>query len=550
MFGICSRRFDFYWFLLACLLFLILNDAGVLGSLNAAAQQKQMVAAQDERGVPTFTIRRFEITGNSLYPTEILQEVLKEFIGPDKAADDVEKARALLEKFYQENGYVRVLVNIPEQVVENGTIKLQVTESRIGKVLVTGNRYFTKEMILHELPALQPGKILYVPDVEKELRNLNRNQNLTVRLSLQPGRDLGVDDVLLKVEDSLPLNGRLELSNRSTHNTSELRLNGMLRYDNLWQKGHSVSLQYQTAPQKPKEVQVVGASYVLPAPWAEKHLLATYALWTDSDTAFGEGFSVTGKGFIVGARYLLPLPQLDRYFHSLSLGVDYKDFQETVGFVGEEDSRSEAPISYLPFAVEYNGTFVGETGATRLKAGLNWAFRGLMASQKEFDNKRLYARGDYLYLKYGLERNQKLPWEMRLNIGVDGQIASEPLVSSEQFSAGGMESVRGYKESDSLGDDGIHGSIEWQLPDIGKAIGGSDWLQLTPYLFYDFARLWVQQAQDSQTDRFNLNGTGLGVRGGLWKSFEYEVDVAQALSATDHAESGDIRCHFFIRYIF
>jgi hemolysin activation/secretion protein len=519
--------------------------AGVLASPVRAEEP----VAKTSSG-PTFEIRQFVIEGNTLYPVELLDELLMEYTGPEKTAAVVEEARTKLEKFYQENGFLRVMVNIPEQMVEGGEIRLKVIESRIGQVLVNENRYFTKAGIMEELPALQPGKIIYIPDVEEQLNTLNANPDLTVRLKLEPAREMGVDDIVLTVEDRMPLHASVEINNRSTHDTSELRLNAMIRYDNLWQRKHSASFQYQTAPLEPSEVQVMGGSYVLPTPWRKKQYLAGYALWTDSETAFGEGFNVIGKGFILGARYLVPLDPYKKYYHSISFGVDYKDFEETLGFVGEDEEDTETPISYLPFSIGYNGTLRGKTGTTRLQAALNWHFRGLVGSEEEFAGKRYQARGDYFYLNIGLEREQELPWHMDLALAVKGQVASEPLISSEQFSAGGMESVRGYKESDSLGDNGVRASIEWLLPDVGKLAGWESWMEMRPYLFYDYARLWVKDPLPEQTDEFELQGTGLGLRGKLWEMFDYEVDLAMALSATARADSGDIRGHFRLKYHF
>ncbi|MEI9898608.1 MAG: ShlB/FhaC/HecB family hemolysin secretion/activation protein [Chthoniobacter sp.] len=49
---------------------------------------------------------------------------------------------------------------------------------------------------------------------------------------------------------------------------------------------------------------------------------------------------------------------------------------------------------------------------------------------------------------------------------VQGQIANEPLVSAEQFSAGGLSSVRGYLEGEVPGDNAIIGSIELRSPSL------------------------------------------------------------------------------------
>ena len=97
-------------------------------------------------------------------------------------------------------------------------------------------------------PLLAPGKVLFVPAVQKELERLNR-QDLKAAPTLSPGSEMGTTDVDVRVEDQLPLHANFELNNRATQNTSDLRLNAMLRYDNLWQRDHSVSVQFQTSPE-------------------------------------------------------------------------------------------------------------------------------------------------------------------------------------------------------------------------------------------------------------------------------------------------------------
>ena len=49
---------------------------------------------------------------------------------------------------------------------------------------------------------------------------------------------------------------------------------------------------------------------------------------------------------------------------------------------------------------------------------------------------------------------------------MQGQVADQPLVSSEQFSIGGQDTVRGYLESEALGDYGIAGTLELRSPNI------------------------------------------------------------------------------------
>jgi len=494
-------------------------------------------AAEEEPA--TFRITYIMVEGNTLFTSEKLQEVLAPLTGHGKTAEDVEKAREVLEKFHHDQGYPTVIVNIPEQSVEDGVIRLQVIEQRIGSVSVTGNRHFSTAMILEKVPSLQPGKIPHVPTLQDEFTRAGRNPDLKLSPSMVPSKDVGLVDVELKVEDTLPLHGSLELNNRSSHDTSSLRLNAALRYDNLWQKEHSIGIQYQTAPQMTREVQIVSGSYVLPDPWHDERRLVLYGVWSDTNTfASVGGLAVLGKGIIVGGRYLLPLPGKGPYNHSATLGLDYKRFDESAGF----DTR----VSYLPFSAAYDGSLQDATGTTLFNAGLNLAFRGAVTDQSEMAVKRSEAKGNYLSAILGLERLQKLPFGMGVRARVDGQVASEPLIPNEQFVAGGMESVRGYKESEALGDNGFHATVELRAPDIsvgGRAI-------ITPYLFYDMAAVELKKALPGENRSQTLQGAGAGVRGVLFKFIEYQADFAVALSDSDQISEGDHRAHFRVNCVF
>jgi hemolysin activation/secretion protein len=505
-------------------------------------------AAEDE-GTAVFEIRAFELVGNSIFPADKLQETVKSFTGSGKRAADVEKARDFLEKLYHDAGYPTVLVNIPEQTVKDGIVKLQVIESRIGRVKVSGNRYFTTEKIMRDLPSFHPGEILYLPKVQEEIGRLNRNQDFKMEPVIAPGKEPGTVDVELKVVDRLPLHASLEVNNRASHDTEELRLNAMLRYDNLWQREHSISIQYQTAPQKTDQAEALSGSYVLPAPWEKDHLLALYGIWSDSDTAFGTDFKVVGKGMIFGTRYVIPLPPYKLYAHNITLGLDYKDFKESLGFTTGSGEVTRTPVTYMPLSFSYSASLEDKWGMTQFSGGLNLSFRGLVSDQREFEDKRYKGNPNYLYVTAGIQRTQKLPWGMGLFIKADGQIADQPLIANEQYAAGGMESVRGYKESEALGDNALHGTTELSFPDPLKKLRIGKWLRMSPYLFYDIAILNMKKPL-YQDRNVKLHGAGAGLRGSLTKYLEYELDWAAALGKTDRIQKYDNRLYFKIKALF
>jgi hemolysin activation/secretion protein len=86
-----------------------------------------------------------------------------------------------------------------------------------------------------------------VPDFEKvkaEIVALNRQPDRTVKPQLRPGAEPGTYDVDLEVEDESPLHGSLELNNRNSPNTTQSRLNASISYGNMFQRGHTLGLDF------------------------------------------------------------------------------------------------------------------------------------------------------------------------------------------------------------------------------------------------------------------------------------------------------------------
>lgn len=517
----------------------------VLGMVSLSATAGE--AADADTG---FAIARYDIIGNTRLKDEDIKHVLKPFTGLNKTSEDVEKARTALEKYYHKQGYPTALVNIPEQTVENDSVQLQVIESKIRRVRITGNRYFTMQSILKKLPSFTPGEILYLPRIQKELADVNSHPDLKVAPVLIPGKVLGTIDVELKVKDKLPLHGSLELNNRNTHDTTDLRLNALVRYDNLWQKEHSVSLQYQTSPQDIEEVNALAASYVLPAPWNDANILAVYSVWSNSDVAFGREFEAIGEGFIVGVRYVIPLPSLEKYHHNLTLGVDYKDFEDKLEFQSGDDAMT-TPITYLPLSLSYAPVVMHSSGFTRFNVGLNLTVRGLVTEKKEIEEKRYESRGNYVFVNMGFDHHQPLPWDVNLLLKVQGQVSDQPLPSNEQFVAGGMNSVRGYKESEEAGDNACSANIELSYAKFAEQ-GGSEnksglFFETTPYIFFDAAFLSVLNPLSGQEQPDELSGTGVGFRGKMTRFFDYDISWGMTLARTVNTDAGEHIVYFVIR---
>lgn len=518
--------------------------------------------AGDEAGPVTFEIREIIVEGNTLLHDELLLKEAQPFIGKGKTAQDVEKARTAIEKYYHKKGYPTTLVNIPEQTVEGGVIYLEVIETRIRRVKVSGNRYFTREGLLREMPAFRPGEILYLPQVKEQLARVNRNPDLKVAPILKPGKKLGTIDVEFRVKDKLPLHGELEYNNRTTHTTTDTRLNGVIRYDNLWQKEHGVMVQYQTSPEDTDEVELFIGSYSLPSPINTDHLLSFYGVWSDSETATAGDITVVGEGEVFGVRYRMPLPSYESYIHELTLGLDYKNFEDTLQFGAEADDTT-TPVRYLPVSALYTGVIPDDYGQTGISLGLDFNLRRGSSDVSKFKNKRARSKGNYLILAADLQRDLQLPAGMRLWLQGDYQWADQALISNEQYIAGGVTNVRGYNENEAAGDRAWHVTAELMAPDLGQKAGLGAWLECVPYVFYDVASVELIDALPGEDSHQRLSGAGVGMRGYFLKMFEYQLDWAVALERgpttriqsgagdrDDTIRAGDDEFHFIVKFKF
>jgi hemolysin activation/secretion protein len=525
------------------------SEAGVSSGAGQIADEEADRQAQQAAPQPGFNVWEFRVTGNTLLEKKLIERTVYPLLGEQRNIDTVEEARSALEAQYRKAGYPTVLVDIPEQDVRGGIVKLAVTEGRIDRLRITGSRYYSLGRIRSGVPGLAPGNVPKLSELQAELGRLaEQSQDRKITPVMRAGRTPGTLEVELKVEDKLPLHGSLEINGRNSANTSRSRLSGSLRYDNLWQRFHSASVQFQTAPENTDEVQVLAGTYVFPV-GDSRSRIALYGVKSESESevASAGALAVLGKGTIVGARVVNPLSPLDNYFHSFISGADYKDFDENVVLTGADTFAT--PISYMPFTLRYEGGWRDGEKFTSFGVGLDFALRNVGSDQQEFENKRIYSKSNYAILSGKFETLRPLGNGMQVFARLKGQLANSPLISNEQFSAGGAESVRGYYESQRLGDDGISGTLELRSPQLA-ADDSKLFRELRFHGFLDAARLRVREALPGTPERYELAGAGAGVRFHALHHIQGALDFAYPLIAADPVDKGDLRVDFTLGYEF
>ena len=494
--------------------------SAILCAFNASADDAvQATPVAPSRMVPvagrSFDIEEIDVDGNSLLSDVDIQAVLSTFTGPDRRAEDVDGARGALEKLYHDFGYQTVEVVIPKQTLKDGIVLLEVHERSIGTLTINGSKFSSIDAVKSEIPSLSEGTVPDFGDLQKDLVYANRDPARRVTASsLRPGAAPGTVDVVMDVDDKLPLHASVEINNRYSNSTAHQRAVFTAGYDNLFQLRHSFSASMQVIPGHDDQGRVYTASYVAPIADGTWSLMVN-GLENSSHVAALAGTDVIGNGHTLGLKLIRQLPDATgQVFSTLSFGIDYKHFLTVTTGTGDPQST---PVTYWPFSLGYsrNSSVLGAPWQTDVS--LMFASAALGSDSATVDLGRYGARGDMFSMRGSSSWAITLPAGFEVGLRGNAQYSDRPLISSEQISIGGADTVRGYLESEGAGDYGFGTSVELRAPSIPDLFTSSKFAsvltEFQPYLFGDAA--WVKvhgPFPDSSTPHgFDLSSYGAGV---------------------------------------
>lgn len=509
--------------------------------LAAGAAQGQPSAADRE---PRFDILAFVVTGNTLLPVADVEAAVYRFTGESRAIADAEAARAALEKLYQDRGYLSVAVALPPQSVSDGEVQLQVVEAAVGTRRVTGAQWFLPSRIAQMTPSLAPGSLPNFENMQQELAALQSNADLRITPVVGAGAVPAEINVELKVEDSLPLHGSAELNSRQSFNTDRGRLDASLRYDNFFQRGHSLGFNWIVAPTSPSQSNTRVLSYSAPVQFGVDATPRLSATWVNSDsqTPSSLGGDTVVRGDSIGARLRVPLRSNDPALtQAWSLGLDVKHNRDQTQSAGGS-TLSTGGLLYGAAWFGYDLQFNGAGGeSTSFDAGLSlgptWPNARQVdcngARMDQFECKRSGAKPGFQVLKLNAMHRQSVFGKWTLQLRAQVQLAASPLVSGEQFGAGGLDSVRGYYEYEQVGDQGVVLGAELGSPTLWSVAGAN----LSGLLFAEGARLGVTDPLPSEQGEIRMASVGAGLRLVSSQGLRIALDLALPLQATLKADS-------------
>lgn len=496
-------------------------------------------AADGDEAEPRFRIQQYQIEGNQRLSAQRLQALVAPYTGPGRDLATIQQAVAAIERAYADAGYSAIRVILPQQEIEAGVVRLRVVEAPVAQIRVEGNTQFSTANILRTLPQLQTGDVPNLRNVATSLRLANENPAKQEQVTFRPAAEPDSVEAVVRVTDDTPLRQALILDNSGTAQTSRLRLGYALQHANLFGLDHVLGLQYVTAPDRPGDVTILGASYRIPV-YGLGGALDVSASHSSVDSGLvgttAGTYAISGSGDTVGLRYTQLLPRWDGWDQRVSLGYDFRLYNNSV--VASGASSSAVPeLAVHPVTLGYAGfvrTAEREWGANvAVSRNLPEGDRG---GTTLFQQARVGARADYRLVRYGGYFNQLLPAGWQLRAGISGQYSADALIPGEQFGAGGIDSVRGFDERQVTGDRGNRAGIEFYSPEFSGLAG----LRSQAVLFCDAAALQRNDVQPGDVPHEHLASAGVGLRMAYGSRLRLRVDVGSVVSGGGVRQPGDM----------
>ncbi len=494
-----------------------------------------------------FDIKGFSVEGNTLLPAQQVTEQVAPYLGKNRNYGDIQRALEALENAYRAAGFNTVNVHVPEQELTEGVIRLQVKESVIGKVRVSGNRHFGEANIRASLPALKEGA---APNARRLSENIQlANDNPAKKVAVTLGMEGDQVNVGVAVSEENPRQIVASLNNTGTQATGQWRMSLAFQHANLFDSDQSLTLAYTGSPDAPSgvKVDIYSLAYRLPL----------YGLGDSIDFLYGNsnvntpsvqatGFGLAGKGEVTALRYNHYFPRSGEFSSKLTLGLEHKYFNTRCSINGVPQSIAPplpalaacTPYTTRPLSLSYSGQWQGVSASADYNVGLatNLPTGSRYLFNSGFDHYSTIAgrpvQDHFTILRVGGSYTTLLPADWQGRAVFSGQYTPKGLVSGEQFGLAGSTAVRGFGERAVSADVGHLLNLEIYTPDVATRLGLPG--NLRGLAFYDLARgqnRGVVAPTAPTASRLGIASGGLGLRYNYQKNISVQADVANVLKA-------------------
>ncbi|WP_027707262.1 ShlB/FhaC/HecB family hemolysin secretion/activation protein [Zooshikella ganghwensis] len=464
--------------------------------------------------------------------------------------------------YYRSHGLVLAQVYIPVQEVKNNIVEFNVLEGKLGKVFANDNNHYTDEQILKPFSKLL-NKPVSAKEMEEALLLLNDYPGLTVGGMFTTGQQVGTADLKAMTLEEKWYSGRLLFDSSGSKYTGKDRYLTELNFYNLAGLVDTLSLQLLQTDRPSNSVY-----------WSFRYELQAfnprnYVGISSSQNKFDVGSELQALGLEgystqheVYWRHVFKRSRNLNIYGRLGLALKESETKTKTDFTLGTDKLTvlTAQLSFDHVDKKYAGINLGSISYSQGFDGLLGAMEDKSLSSDGDHSSRRKSNGDYVggkFSKWNLElaRVQALNEDQTLTFNFKGQYTKDSLVSLEQYSMGGPNSVRAYPASEFLVDKGYFASLEWNVgfPFIGdnETYNGKRWKDMINFsVFVDHAEGWLNDPLDNEEEKKSLSGVGVGMYFTDINGLDGRFYVAKPFSSHEASNDRDYQVFFEVSYKF
>ena len=509
----------------------------------------QITPPKPEFSSTLIQVRKISVTGSTVFTPAELAILTQSFEGKSTTLQDLQSLADRITQQYLDRGYITSRAIISEQKITDGLVNLQVIEGTIESIEIQGNQRL-KPSYIRDRIKLGVGKPFNKNELEDQLQLLKSNSLITdINASLQPGKDSGKSQIVVRIKEAPALTGNVTFDNYSPPSVGSERLGGTLTYRNPTGLGDEVSATYFRS--------LAGGSnlydfnYRVPVNAMNGTVQLRYSPSNSKiiDPAFSS-FGIRSQNDLYELTYRQPVIRSPREELALSLGFALQNGQ-TFLF-----DNSPTPFGIGPDANGNSRTRVIKFGQDYVKRDA----KGAWSLQSQFNlginafdatiNNHPIPDGQFFSWTGQVQRVQQLSKNQLLIAQADVQLSPNSLLPSQQFTIGGGQSVRGYRQGVRSGDNGFRFSLEDRIT-VSRDKTGRSVFQIAP--FADLGSVWNNPNNPNPSSRQNfLASAGLGLIvqpvPNLLMRLDYALPIVNLSDRGNNAQDNGL--HFSVGYSF
>ena len=487
-------------------------------------------------------VNSLQVTGAQTYSEAELVALTGFMPGSELTLADLRGMALKITENYRSKGYFVAQAYLPAQEIRNGVVTIAVVEGQYGKIAVRNQSHLSDTLAHRQLDGINTGDTIAIAPLESRLLLLSDIPGVNVTSTLTPGASVGASDLIVDVTPGQRVTGSIDADNGGNRYTGEYRLGATVNLNNAAGLGDVASLRVLTSgaglnyARGSYQVQLGKATAGVAYSWLSYELGKEFSSLQAKGTA--KIASVYGSYPLIRSR--------NTNLYAL-LAFDHKTLQDRVDTTSSVVDR-KAQVLMATLRGDHRDS-LGRGGLT------SYAVTGTAGnidiqtpSMRAFDAATAQSNGHFTKLGFSAMRLQSVTDSVSLYAGINGQVGSKNLDSSEKMQLGGMNGVRAYPEGEAYADQGYLLTLEarMQLPKLSEQMPG----QLELVGFIDTGSVTLNKNPWTIGDnRRTLSGAGIGLNWSAYNNFVVRTSYARKIGSGTATSAPDKSGRFWIQAV-